>query len=128
MEDNKENRNDVRASSEKIQNQSDDTTEQKNSENITIIDIIDVVADRMEPLLKLLTTFFEQSLARHKAAASFELRMAWIVLTIVVFIVVVAGFLTYLEKIDGSTFTFLLGLIVGYILTFIRDTIRPHEE
>ena len=29
------------------------------------------------------------------------------------------------QKIDGSTFTFQLGLIVEYVLTFVKETITP---
>jgi hypothetical protein len=46
----------------------------------------------------------------------------------VVLIVLVAGTLTYLDKVDGSTFTFLLGTVVGYVLTFIREWIAPPVE
>lgn len=47
----------------------------------------------------------------------FQKHMAWIALTVVVVIVGIAAVLTYKGKIDGSTFTFLLGLIVGHVLT-----------
>jgi hypothetical protein len=49
--------------------------------------------------------------------------MAWVAVSVVGLIIAVSGFLTYKGKIDGSTFTFLLGLIVGYVLTFLRDQI-----
>jgi hypothetical protein len=53
--------------------------------------------------------------------------MAWAAICVVAVIVGVAAFLTYHGKIDGSTFTFLLGLIVGYVLTFVRDQITGPE-
>lgn len=116
------------------QNESDEENRTKenatgdsNSGNITIVDIIDVIADRVDPLLQLLKAFFEQSISRDRATARLQLRMAWIALVVVFLIVGVSGALTYLDKIDGATFTFLLGLVVGYVLTFIRDTIRPPE-
>jgi len=49
--------------------------------------------------------------------------MSLFAVLLVAFIVLVAGLLTWKGKIDGSTFTFLLGLIVGYVLTFVRDQI-----
>nr|MBN2278361.1 hypothetical protein [candidate division Zixibacteria bacterium] len=104
------------------------TTKLDDSEKITIVDIIDVIADRVDPLLQLLKAFFEQSIRRERAVARLQLRMAWIALVVVFLIVGVSGALTYLDKIDGATFTFLLGLVVGYVLTFIRDTISPREE
>jgi len=51
------------------------------------------------------------------------MKMAWMVVDLVSVIVLASGILTYFNKIDGSTFTFLLGLIVSYILTFFRDSI-----
>jgi hypothetical protein len=42
--------------------------------------------------------------------------MSWIALSLVALIVGVAAFLTYRGKIDGSTFTFLWELIIGYVL------------
>ncbi len=114
--------------SDKEQHLTGETPGQESQANITIVDIIDVIADRIDPLLQLFRAFFEQSIKRHKAKAAFDLRMAWIVLTIIFIIVGVSGALTYLDKIDGATFTFLLGLIVGYVLTFIRDAIRTPED
>jgi hypothetical protein len=38
------------------------------------------------------------------------------------------GMSTITGKIDGSTLTFLLGLTVGYILKFIRDSIQPPKS
>lgn len=105
-----------------------ETSSNERLEDITIVDIIDVVSDRIDPLLQLFKAFFEQTMNRHKAKAVFDLRMAWIVMALIVVIVGIAGALTYLDKIDGATFTFLLGLIIGYVLTFIRDTIRPPQE
>ncbi len=57
----------------------------------------------------------------------FQKHMPLIALGTVAFIVGVAAFLTYEGKIDGSTFTFLLGLIVGYVLTFVRDQVTGKE-
>jgi hypothetical protein len=58
----------------------------------------------------------------------FQKHMSLIAVMLVGFIVAVAGALTWLGKIDGSTFTFLLGLIVGYVLTFVRDQITGSKE
>ena len=53
--------------------------------------------------------------------------MTLIAFAVIALIIGSAGLLTYLDKIDGSTFTFLLGLIVGYALTFIQGFIQPSQ-
>ena len=52
--------------------------------------------------------------------------MAWVAVLIVG--VGTSVYLTYLGKLDASTFGFLLGLVVGFVLKFIRDTISPSPE
>jgi len=102
--------------------------DRKTGEETTIVDIINVIADRVNPLIELVKTFFEQSIKSNQVAARLQIKMAWAVIVVVVLIVAVAGALTYLDKIDGATFTFLLGLVLGYVLTFIRDTVQPPAE
>ncbi len=92
-----------------------------------LIDIINTIADRVEPVLKIVTTIAERYLKAQQSRADHNTKMAWVAVAVVTLVVSVSGFLTYVGKVDGSTFTFLLGLIVGYILTFIRDSISPPE-
>ena len=91
----------------------------------TISQIIYAVADRAEPIIKICERFLQQSLQAQEARARLSIWMSLIAVVIVLFIVAVAGVLTYFGKVGGSTFTFLLGLIVGYVLTFVRDSIQP---
>jgi len=63
-----------------------------------------------------------------KASMQFTSKMSNKAIWLVVFIISVAGVLTFFQKIDGSTFTFLLGLIVGYVLTFIKQSINPEND
>ena len=95
--------------------------------NPNLIDLINVLADRADPVVKLLTAAVTSYQKGQERENSFQKHMAWIALTVVVVIVGVAAILTYKGKIDGSTFTFLLGLIVGYVLTFVRDQITGSE-
>lgn len=88
-------------------------------------DIINVVADRADPLLKIVVAIAEGHLKAQQAQARFRAHMAWVAVIVMTLVVGVSGYLTYVGKIDGSTFAFLLGLIVGYALTFIRDAINP---
>jgi lipopolysaccharide export LptBFGC system permease protein LptF len=92
-----------------------------------LIDLINILAEKADPLVKLLTTTIKGYQDGKDREVRFQTRMAWVAVSVVVLIVGVASFLTYHGKIDGSTFTFLLGLIVGYVLTFVRDQITGLE-
>lgn len=94
----------------------------------TIIDVINIIVEKVDPVLRIITTTAERMLKSKEAEVRFRLRMAWVAVIVVTLIVVTAGILTYTGKVDGSTFGFLLGLIVGYVLTFIRDAIQPPPQ
>lgn len=89
----------------------------------TLADLINVIADRAKPIIDLITTTMQERQKGIKEELRFQVHMAWVAISVVIAIVAVAAVLTYLGKIDGSTFAFLLGLIVGYVLTFVRDQI-----
>lgn len=80
---------------------------------------LNAIADRMDAIIGI----YKTTMAHRQTAQASEDRFSWLAVSMVAFIVLVAAFLTYRGKIDGSTFTFLLGLIVGYLLTFVRDQI-----
>ena len=101
---------------------------QPSQQTVSLVDIVNVVADRAEPVIKLITTVSERSLKSKEANARFSMRMTIAAIFVVSLIVCVAGALTYVGKLDGASFTFLLGLIVGYLLTFLRDSISPPGE
>ncbi len=90
--------------------------------------LVHAIADRVDPVIKLITTIGERYVQAQETKAKYNIRMAWVAVSVITLIVLVASGLTYAGKVDGSTFTFLLGLIVGYVLTFIRDAIRPQGE
>jgi hypothetical protein len=109
------------------QNLSETQHQSKNQQDVTLLDIVNVVAERVDPLIKLVETFAQKSLSTREVDAGFRKHMAWVAVTIVTLIVVAASVLTFIDKLDGSTYGFLLGLIVGYVLTFIRDAIQPRD-
>ncbi len=94
-------------------------------EEPNLVEVIDKVFDRVDPLIKLIESLSNQSLRTREAEGRFKTRMAWFAAIIVGLVVGTSAFLTYVGKMDGSTFGFLLGLVVGYILSFIRDAIYP---
>jgi|GEM_PF-5057489 hypothetical protein len=93
-----------------------------------IVDLLTVLAEKADPFVKLLSTAINGWQEGKKREASLQKHMSWVALTVVLVVVGVSAVLTYVGKVDGSTFTFLLGLIVGYVLTFIRDQIKGPGE
>jgi len=87
------------------------------------VDIVNVLADRVDPVVKLVEAAVTSYQNGQEREIRFQKHMSLIALAVVAFIVGIAALLTYKGKIDGSTFTFLLGLIVGYVLTFVRDQV-----
>lgn len=87
--------------------------------------LIEVISKNVEPLSKLITNIAEKYIAIQEREVEFSIKMGIIAVAVVTLIIISAAVLTYYGKIDGSTFTFLLGLIVGYVLTFVKDAITP---
>ena len=85
--------------------------------------LIKLISEHSEPLINLIKETSEKWLKFKKSNVSYSIVMSIFAVLVVFLIVGISGYLTYKGKIDGSTFTFLLGLIVGYVLTFIRDSI-----
>lgn len=93
-----------------------------------LFDLTKLLLEQGKALKEIAGSFWEESRKSKEAENRFKLKMTVIAGGIIVFVVVVAGFMTYKGKLDGSTFGFLLGLVTGYTLTFIRDSIRPPKE
>lgn len=98
------------------------------SSQISLVDIVNVISDRVDPIIQLIKTITEKNHASRESEAKFKIHMAWVAVVVVGIIVGVSSLLTWLGKMDGSTFGFLLGLVIGYALTFIRDALRPKED
>jgi hypothetical protein len=103
------------------------TKQVESREENALVLLVNTIADRIDPVLKLVTTVMERNLRGEEQETRFRIGMAWIAVTVVALVVGIAAFLTYLGKIDGATMGFLLGLVVGYVLTFIRDAIEPPQ-
>ena len=96
--------------------------------------ILEILAENEKPLSNLIDSVNKtienvstQFLRHKKSDIKFSLRMAFILTFIISLIVIVTSILTFYGKLDGAALTFLLGLIVGYMLTFIREAIYPSE-
>jgi uncharacterized membrane protein YfcA len=87
--------------------------------------IVDRLADRAEPLIEMIQAVGERYAESRTTRVWFRIGMTITAAVTVLILVGIAAFLTYHDKIEGSTFGFLLGLIIGYMLTFIRDAIGP---
>lgn len=97
-------------------------TKKQNEKNL-----IDLLAEHEKPISNLINLIADKFLRHQERETKFSFRMSGLLAGIVIFIVSIASILTYYNKIDGSTFTFLLGLIVGYVLTFFTGLIYPPE-
>lgn len=86
---------------------------------------IHILSDNADNLISLIKETADKWLQIRKTTLGFNTKMSFFASAIILIIVGSAGWLTYEGKIDGSTFTFLLGLIVGYALTFIQNLINP---
>ena len=94
----------------------------KNTNNI-----IDIISKNAGPLTELIKNFADKWIDIKETESKFSMRMSILAVFVVSFIVAVAAILTYFNKIEGATFTFLLGMVVGYMLTFIREAIYPKK-
>jgi len=92
-----------------------------------LLEIIRLLADKAEPLIALFGSTLEQMQKGRAAEARYRVRMTSFAVLIVALMIAVAGGLTYSGKVDGSAFTFLLGTIVGAMLSFILRTVAPPE-
>ena len=97
--------------------------QQVSGDSIPLLLLVDKIADRAEPLIDVVQSIANQYKDSRKDRVDFRLSMTYAAIGLVLFIVLTAAVLTYLDKLDGSTFGFLLGLIIGYLLTFVRDAI-----
>ena len=89
--------------------------------------LIELLAEHEKPLSNLINLIADKFLKHQERETRFSFRMSGLLAVLVVFIVSIAAILTYYNKVDGSTFTFLLGLVVGYVLTFFTGLIYPSE-
>jgi len=107
---------------------------EESSEKKSNKDIIETLAENEKPISNLIDkvnatieNIANQFFKHNEQKTKFSIRMAIILTFIVSLIVVVTSILTFLGKLTGEALTFLLGLIVGYMLTFIREAIYPPE-
>lgn len=90
--------------------------------------LMNVISLNFKEIIELGKEYFQHQKGINKSGVRFSLGLSIIAAFIILIIVGAAGFLTYHNKIDGSTFTFLLGTIVGYLITFIQKAISPDQE
>lgn len=103
-------------------------SESGSKQMIPLVEIINIVGERYEPLVKLITTVYERRLAQFDAQSKLAKHLSMMAAAIILVIVGSAAVLTYIGKMDGSSFGILLGVVVGYLLNFIRDALKPKAE
>ena len=90
--------------------------------------LLTVIAERSEKLGGFFERLFDKYIKVRESQARATLQMTRSGFWVILLIVVSAGALTYVGKIEGSTFTFFLGLIVGHVLSYIRETVASRVE
>jgi xanthine/uracil permease len=110
---------------EKIEGQ----TEKKGNKTTleTIVENEKPISNLIDKVNETINNIADKIFKHQEQERKFSIKMSFLLATLIIFIVIIASVLTYYNKIDGSTFTFLLGLIVGYILTFFTGAIYPPE-
>ncbi len=88
-------------------------------------EIVKTVLDRVDAVVALYTAYRDRDLAAQKVETRFQVHMTWVAFLVVAVIVGSAFWLTHEGKIDGATFPFLLGTVVGYVLTYIKSAVSP---
>lgn len=109
---------------------SDNSTEKISDEvagQANLLDLIDKVAEKVDPVVQLIQTIAQKHQEGAKARAKFKIQLVWVAVVVIGLILIGATFMTYAEKMAGSTYGFLLGTIVGYALTLVTELINPSE-
>jgi hypothetical protein len=55
-------------------------------------------------------------------------QISWMVFLFLALIIVGTGALVYVGRVSDGSFTFLLGVIVGYLMQFADKLVRPQDE
>ena len=58
----------------------------------------------------------------------FNFKYTRLVIVIILSMIVISGVLTGMDKIDGSAFTLLLGIIIGYLISMIKSFRPPDPQ
>lgn len=85
------------------------------------------ISNLIDKVNELINNIADKFFKHQEHKTRFSIKMSILLAVLVIFIVSIAAILTYYDKVDGATFTFLLGLIVGYVLTFFTGLIYPPE-
>ena len=93
----------------------------------TIIENEKPISNLIDKVNETINNIADKILRHQEHEKKFSIKMSVLLAVLIIFIIIVASLLTFYNRIDGSTFTFLLGLIVGYILTFFTGAIYPPE-
>jgi hypothetical protein len=83
------------------------------------------LAQRSGELVAFIAGIMGQQRLGREIEARFRIRMAVLAGLFVLIVVGLATWLTYAGKLDGGSLSFLLGLVTGYMLNYLRDSMPP---
>lgn len=90
-----------------------------------VAELIHTISDRTPELGQLVERWSTQLFKHRELRTAHHRKMALYAVSSVSLIVAVSAWLTYVDKIDGASFTFLLGLVVGHLLSFLLAAVAP---
>lgn len=91
-------------------------------------DFIEVISKNADPLIKLITNLSERYIAVKEGQFKFQTNLSRTVFYILGIMIILSGILVGFNKLNGESFTFLLGLISGYLISIIKISMVNKEE
>ena len=82
-----------------------------------------VLLTKADNLTKIIQELGGKWIQSKKTDVRFKVYLGFFALGFVIIIVGSMLYLTVIGRVDGSTFAFLMGTIVGYVLTYLQDNI-----
>jgi hypothetical protein len=80
----------------------------------------------IEEIIPKLSEYFEKRMVGHETPILKQ--SIWIFFSIIILIVLGTGFLVYTQKLDTTSFTFLIGTVLGYLLTFSKTFWKKESD
>lgn len=81
---------------------------------------------RLGEIIPTFASYYEKRMLSHETPI---LKTSiWILAGIVILIVVGTGFLVYIGKLDAASFTFVIGTVLGYLLSFSKMFLKKERD
>lgn len=91
-------------------------------------DFIEAISRNADSLIKLITNLSERYIAIKEGQFKFHINLGIFVFSTIGLMIILSGILVYFNKLNGESFTFLLGLISGYMISIMKISMAAKEE